>query len=409
SCAGVCRYEGKGGMCSIRLSEPLLKLRPRKDLVETLLHEMIHALLFVTNNDRDRESHGPEFCKHMRRINRLTGANVTIYHNFHDEVDLYRQHWWRCNGPCQNRKPYFGYVKRSMNRAPSARDFWWAEHQETCGGTFTKVKEPENFSKKSKEKNEPAKLPNSKSTNKGKIHMGDKKDLIPFSGNGYRLGGGGDSGLSEKSINFSSSVKTSETSGSQHRSASTIPIPKNEIKFEKSPRDGIFFPVYSDDASEKINLPSKREFPKLSVANTKAYKNVDGSPVKIARVMEEKSNQGSAKGKRVLPRYTRPPKQICLEQTTTAQVASEKKSLENRVQQWPKREDKTAFENYFIKKESTDTTLSINTPVKTKPESTVSSSTSSSTAERQEKVVSCPVCQTEVLESEVNEHLDFCL
>lgn len=34
SCAGVCRYEGKGGMCSIRLSEPLLKLRPRKDLVE---------------------------------------------------------------------------------------------------------------------------------------------------------------------------------------------------------------------------------------------------------------------------------------------------------------------------------------------------------------------------------------
>lgn len=33
-CAGVCSYEGRGGMCSIRLSEPLLKLRPRKDLVE---------------------------------------------------------------------------------------------------------------------------------------------------------------------------------------------------------------------------------------------------------------------------------------------------------------------------------------------------------------------------------------
>jgi len=36
-CAGVCSYEGHGGLCSIRLSEPLLKLRPRKDLVETLL------------------------------------------------------------------------------------------------------------------------------------------------------------------------------------------------------------------------------------------------------------------------------------------------------------------------------------------------------------------------------------
>ncbi|KFZ66004.1 SprT-like domain-containing protein Spartan, partial [Podiceps cristatus] len=363
-CAGVCRYEGKGGMCSIRLSEPLLKLRPRKDLVETLLHEMIHALLFVTNNDKDRESHGPEFCKHMRRINRLTGANVTIYHSFHDEVDLYRQHWWRCNGPCQNRKPYFGYVKRSMNRAPSARDFWWAEHQETCGGTFTKVKEPENFSKKSKEKTQPAKLPDSKSTNKGKTQTRDMQDLMPFSGKGYRLGGG-DSGLSEKSTNSSSSIGNSETPGSQRCSAvKTIPIPKNEIKFEKSPRSGIFFPLYTDDASEKINLASKREFPKLSVANTGAYKNVGGSPVKIARVMDEKSNQGSANGKRVMPLYNRPPKQTRFEQTTSAQVASERRSSDctNMLQQWPKMEDKTAFENYFVKKGSTDVPLSMNTP-----------------------------------------------
>jgi len=36
-CAGTCAYEGRGGLCSITLSQPLLKLRPRKDLVETLL------------------------------------------------------------------------------------------------------------------------------------------------------------------------------------------------------------------------------------------------------------------------------------------------------------------------------------------------------------------------------------
>lgn len=36
-CAGLCVYEGHGGLCSVRLSTPLLKLRPRKDLVETLL------------------------------------------------------------------------------------------------------------------------------------------------------------------------------------------------------------------------------------------------------------------------------------------------------------------------------------------------------------------------------------
>ncbi|NXH17152.1 SPRTN protein, partial [Bucco capensis] len=406
-CAGVCRYEGKGGMCSIRLSEPLLKLRPRKDLVETLLHEMIHALLFVTNNDKDRGSHGPEFCKHMRRINRLTGANVTIYHSFHDEVDSYRQHWWRCNGPCRNRKPYFGYVKRSMNRAPSARDFWWIEHQETCGGTFTKVKEPENFSKKSKEKTQPAKHPNSESTNKGKTQMHDTQGLVPFSGRGFRLGGG-DNVLSEKNTNSSSSGRTSETPSSQHSSVTAIPVPKNEIKFEKTPRSGIFFPLYTDDASEKINLASKHEFPKPSVANTKAYKNVCGSPVKV--VMEGKSNQGSANGKRVVPLSNRPSKQICLERTTAAEVASEKASTEcvNRLQQWPKMEDKTAFENYFIKKGSTDVTSSINTAVKPRAESTVSSA-SSSTGVTQNKKVSCPVCHTEVSESKINEHLDSCL
>lgn len=51
-CAGLCRYEGYGGLCSISLSQPLLKLRPRKDLVETLLvignvSVELHAVSFV--------------------------------------------------------------------------------------------------------------------------------------------------------------------------------------------------------------------------------------------------------------------------------------------------------------------------------------------------------------------------
>ncbi|XP_076358186.1 DNA-dependent metalloprotease SPRTN [Tachypleus tridentatus] len=142
-CAGLCCYEGRGGLCSIRLSIPLLKLRPRKDLVQTLLHEMIHAYLFVTQNNKDHDSHGPEFHKHMARINLLTGAKITVYHNFHDEVSEYRQHWWRCTGPCQKRPPYYGIVRRAMNRPPAPRDFWWEEHQKSCGGVYVKIKEPE--------------------------------------------------------------------------------------------------------------------------------------------------------------------------------------------------------------------------------------------------------------------------
>lgn len=37
-----------------------------------------------------------------------------------------------------------------MNRAPSSLDFWWADHQRTCGGTYTKIKEPEGYGKKGK-------------------------------------------------------------------------------------------------------------------------------------------------------------------------------------------------------------------------------------------------------------------
>ena len=82
--------------CS-RLSEPLLKLRPRSDLVNTLLvrcgccglalhavvmtppllqHEMIHAYLFLTQRDRDRDGHGPSFKAHMKRINEKGAATA---------------------------------------------------------------------------------------------------------------------------------------------------------------------------------------------------------------------------------------------------------------------------------------------------------------------------------------------
>jgi hypothetical protein len=89
----------------------------------------------------------------MHRINKATGANITVYHSFHNEVNLYRQHWWKCNGPCRRKPPFFGLVKRASNRAPSRHDLWWAQHQKDCGGTFEKIKEPEGYSKNKRNKN----------------------------------------------------------------------------------------------------------------------------------------------------------------------------------------------------------------------------------------------------------------
>ncbi|XP_067273404.1 DNA-dependent metalloprotease SPRTN [Pseudorasbora parva] len=271
-CAGVCSYEGRGGLCSIRLSEPLLKLRPRKDLVQTLLHEMIHALLFVTQNNRDRDGHGPEFCKHMNRINQASGTNITVYHSFHDEVDVYRQHWWRCDGPCQNRRPFFGYVKRAMNRPPSARDPWWAEHHRTCGGTYTKIKEPENYGKTNKSDKKKDKNPSngiSKNSKPSSSTTGtgsqDIRNIIPFSGRGFILG-------------------TSTNKQSQSP-------PKAQPDPLVSPSDSPLLPRLPSIESNLHKRVSSGK--KKSVGNTSAFININGSPVRISKVKDLRGKQRS--------------------------------------------------------------------------------------------------------------------
>lgn len=153
-CAGLCRFSPGTSQCSIKLSKPLLQLRQRKDLVETLIHEMIHALLFVLRESDNRESHGPKFHENMFRINREAQLNISVYHTFHDEVRHFKTHVWRCKGVCRNRPPFYGWVKRSMNRKPGPYDNWWKQHQQTCGGEFEKLSEPEGFQDKKLKKNE---------------------------------------------------------------------------------------------------------------------------------------------------------------------------------------------------------------------------------------------------------------
>ncbi|KAL8185904.1 UNVERIFIED_CONTAM: hypothetical protein K2H54_059656 [Gekko kuhli] len=405
-CAGLCCYEGRGGMCSIRLSEPLLKLRPRKDLVETLLHEMIHALLFVTHNNKDHDSHGPEFCKHMHRINRLTGANITIYHEFHDEVDSYRQHWWRCNGPCQSRKPYFGYVKRAMNRAPSANDFWWSEHQHTCGGTFTKIKEPENYSKKSTEKNQGKLL----ADDKGRTHGGGKQSIIPFSGQGFVLGVGSGGSSLEKTTSSNSS-KYRELSSSQQHSSSGLKELNLKKKIEVEPSVSCIDTCHTLSCNDKSSRASTITLPKVSVANTKAYNNVNGSPIRKNYFNVGKAGLFSTNAKHISPPLKETQKRTLPEPTISTpghQTTSQGNSSIHACgvpQKQAKMEDKSAFANYFIKKSGPGQTSQ---SVKNKDES-ASCEYSATSASDQTRKVSCPVCHSQVLEAKINEHLDSCL
>uniref|UniRef100_A0A668SA96 DNA-dependent metalloprotease SPRTN n=1 Tax=Oreochromis aureus TaxID=47969 RepID=A0A668SA96_OREAU len=384
-CAGVCSYEGQGGLCSIRLSEPLLKLRPRKDLVQTLLHEMIHALLFVTQNNRDRDGHGPEFCKHMNRINKASGTKITIYHSFHDEVDMYRQHWWRCNGPCQKRKPYFGYVKRAMNRAPSSLDPWWEDHQRTCGGTYTKIKEPEGYGKKGQK--------NSKTSEKKATGSG--KDIIPFSGKGFILGG--------KSQDSTSSSPSPRPPLPVVKTPLSNPVPSPEKFFTpSSPPKSLSSPVHSNKTNGISNTftspPVKR-----SVGNTTHFVNINGSPVKMPKSQSSSSSQGGDKSK----------------QSSIDDLFNSTSLRKSET----KRDSLTSPNDSAASKESikakSPAVLQRTTSATTTPSSSASlqssaglhsvASSSSSSSSSFAVMVSCPVCQAKVQESKINEHLDSCL
>ncbi|KAF2422402.1 hypothetical protein EJ08DRAFT_653184 [Tothia fuscella] len=151
-CAGICELvkddEGKYRRIRLKLSEPLLKYRPRSDTIDTLLHEAIHAYFFVTTSWQhsrgdDGTGHGEGFLLLADAINNHGNYDITVYHTFHDEVDSYRTHVWKCDGPCQIKPPYFGLVKRSMNRPPGKGDTWWTNHGIECGGEYTKIVEPE--------------------------------------------------------------------------------------------------------------------------------------------------------------------------------------------------------------------------------------------------------------------------
>lgn len=137
-CTGICYY--KNGVSVIRLSRPLLSLKPFSETINTLLHEMIHAYNFVLRIRSDSpDGHGSEFTSVMRRINQIENTNITVRHTFNEEVKFYQKYRWRCSGPCREKPPFYGWVNRSMNRAPSSKDWWYSKHQQDCGGDFIMI------------------------------------------------------------------------------------------------------------------------------------------------------------------------------------------------------------------------------------------------------------------------------
>ncbi|KAK7068801.1 hypothetical protein SK128_003849 [Halocaridina rubra] len=131
-----------GPKICIHLSKVLLSQRPYKDIKNTLLHEMIHAYLYVTEGLTLHDSHGRKFKGLMRKINSFERTKITIFHDLPKGVDDLRIHVYKCDGPCVSERPKFGILKREIERPPGPKDKWWARHSYQCGGTFHKISGP---------------------------------------------------------------------------------------------------------------------------------------------------------------------------------------------------------------------------------------------------------------------------
>uniref|UniRef100_A0A1B0CBA1 SprT-like domain-containing protein n=1 Tax=Lutzomyia longipalpis TaxID=7200 RepID=A0A1B0CBA1_LUTLO len=138
--AGQCSYHGhfrRYKTATITLSVPLLKYRPRKDLIRTLLHEMIHAYCYI-KGIWTGDGHQGGFITMMNHINERAGTTISVYHEYHAEFFYTRRHVWRCSGPCRDMGPYYGYVGRHRAR-PIPRNHSQGGHS-VCRGRYIKIK-----------------------------------------------------------------------------------------------------------------------------------------------------------------------------------------------------------------------------------------------------------------------------
>ncbi|KAK1282779.1 hypothetical protein QJS10_CPB22g01164 [Acorus calamus] len=118
-----CRYPPKYDP-AILLSESDFKFRPSENLKNILLHEMIHAYLFMKHGITDRNKHDLLFETLMDGINSnflidqerpIAGYNIIFRHLLNQDVERNRDNHWICE-LCGD------LIKRGVNREPSAND-----------------------------------------------------------------------------------------------------------------------------------------------------------------------------------------------------------------------------------------------------------------------------------------------
>ncbi|KAJ4296561.1 hypothetical protein N0V90_006606 [Kalmusia sp. IMI 367209] len=129
-----------------KLLIPRVEYRPRPDIINTLLHEAIHAYFFITTSWRhsrgdDGTGHGEGFQLLADAINTHGNYEITVFHTFHDEVLSVEGRIQRFRNPHQQKKKIEAMTKKERaGRQKNKLDGWLKpkpEKQSTEGETYT--------------------------------------------------------------------------------------------------------------------------------------------------------------------------------------------------------------------------------------------------------------------------------
>lgn len=179
------------------------------------------------------------------------------------------------------------------------------------------------------------------------------------------------------------------------------------MKFEQngpSKKTSVASPVLSTSHQNVLS----NYFSKVSVASSKAFRSVSGSPVKSLTVGDSTTKSvSSGSQRRVTSSRTSLRDSLKAMESTSVTAPQDAGGPEGKLpSKRPRIEDKTFFDLFFIKKEQAQSGGGGGVTSRSHPPAAAQGP---SGACGQSRAVHCPVCQDEVSETQINEHLDWCL
>ena len=278
-----------------------------------------------------------------------------------------------------------------MNRAPSPRDTWWADHERTCGGKYTKIKEPENYGAKKSSKSKQGKSDAEAAAVKGKGHVlgGSYSGALPrfFK----RKTRDSDAGGSNSDSDFETGNKKKKPSSDDRDEALLIN--------GETSKPIISQPGSSKRAADVIPFSG----PGRTLNSSTGVRNTDNKPLSEQNDLSISSKQKSNGTKKpaIVIKTPSPTKPKTNTSPTLTIVDAFQRARDKNKGCDSKNECLTSP---MLGSKRKPIELSQDSPSSPVREVIMSSQGSNST-----ESVQCPVCQAFILKCKINQHLDSCL